>query len=97
MMTVNKARRMPWANLARSPKHRTSRPTDDLMREFRIQVGNARGSLPYTDAVLLAALRLLDTSGTAGGRLREADLRRLVVEVDKIEKEAFEVREQPGE
>jgi hypothetical protein len=65
-----------WGALVRTSKHRTSAPTDALVRNGIAVVTLRRGGSrkPSADAVLLAALRLADPA-------------RLAAEVDKIEAE----------
>ncbi len=54
-----------WRSLVRKVVHRTSAPTDDLVRRARMSIGNDRGSMPNSDAVIAAALRLANRSAAS--------------------------------
>lgn len=68
MMTSTPAR-SGWRALRRKVVHRTSLPTDALVRAFRLWIGSERGIAPNNDAVIFAALRLAARDATSRDEL----------------------------
>lgn len=72
---------VPWRELARISKHRTSAPTDAAVRSAAATITAARdGRAASVDSVFLAALRIA-----------QRDPERLRREVERIEGERFKV------
>lgn len=63
-----------WNELRRMNRHRTSAPTDELGRRLRAAIELRRGRAPHIDAVLLAALELV-----------QDDIGVLLMKVEEIE------------
>ena len=70
---------VPWRDLKRMNAHRTSRPTDDLVRRLVGEIAAATGRAPFVDAVLFAALRIA----------QRGELQRLVDEILLIESQSY--------
>lgn len=67
-----------WRALVRKVTHRTSAPTDDLVRRARMRIGNERGDMPNSDAVIYAALRLANRDA-ASREAWAAEVRRVEI------------------
>lgn len=70
-----------WRQLRRVNAHRTSKPTDDMLRRVVGEITAVRGNAPAVDAVIFAALRLAMTPGR--------DLRPLLDMVREIETDSY--------
>jgi hypothetical protein len=67
-----------WRSRPRQVTHRTSEPTNDLVRATRYRIGSERGMSPSADSLIFAALRLANRDKAS----REA----LVAEVGRVER-----------
>lgn len=77
-MMTDSTVRLPWGKLPRSAKTRTSYPTRSALKRFVLSIGMERGQEPVVDTVILAAVRVADPT-------------LLRAEIERIEREEFEV------
>lgn len=85
---------VPWRNLPRTSKQRTSAPTDGALAIIGAQIRGRRGVRTTADAIVLAALNLAVPGGLdSGWPLPDA----LYAEVERIENQRWELPDPAAE